>query len=309
MRIPSLIATASLLLVGLLQSQTASAVRFGKACRGNTTNCLDKNWGDADPRTLPDSTADQWVLVRVTVPTGQTLDVTGFIFRLEATGVDVRIETGLFRVDQGTTRPNFSSRVAGTEVYLTSRVSLFAPTWFQQQRFTANQIFYVGFRTLGQVTPFVSANPNAAAAQWYTATPGGALTQRSNWPWMYRILCDGASPDISAITLPRIGTTFRVALDDAPTAAVLVLGASRSSYQGAPLPFDLSGFNHQQCDLNVSPDYVYPGARTGAATWEWSLALANDPRLIGVRLYLQWACLVNASRLRTSQGIDATVGT
>lgn len=300
-------AAATLLFTSWAPAQTASAVRYGKACVGNTDNCLDKNWGSANSRALPSPTADRWVLVRVTVPTGQTLDVTGFIFRLEATVPNLRIETGVFRADQSTTRPIFSSRVAGTEVYLTSRVSLFAPTWFPRQRFTANEIFYIGFRTEGQVTPFMP--DSGVAAQWYTATTGGSLTQQSNWPWMYRILCNGASPDITAVSLPRIGTMFNVSLDDAPTAAVMMMGTSRDNFGPIPLPYDLSGYNHQQCDLSVSLNYQFAGTRTSASTWLWSQPIPNDTGMLGVKLYLQWACLVNASRLRTSQALDVTIGT
>lgn len=97
------------------------------------------------------------------------------------------------------------------------------------------------------------------------------------------------TPTIEAITLPQLGGNFQVAFGNLPASTGFLLiaeGFSSVSWNGNPLPYDLSPFGITGCSLEVAADTLFGiGAAAGGATL--SLAIPNDPSLMSFTYYMQ----------------------
>ncbi|MBX3465112.1 MAG: sulfatase-like hydrolase/transferase, partial [Planctomycetes bacterium] len=97
----------------------------------------------------------------------------------------------------------------------------------------------------------------------------------------------GNVPFFRTQTQPRLGTPFHTAVEAAPagaTAALTVLGTSRSSSGGVPLPLDLGLFGMQGCQLAVSTDLTLLHGVDGVSPPLW---LPNQPSLYQTEFYAQ----------------------
>jgi hypothetical protein len=116
----------------------------------------------------------------------------------------------------------------------------------------------------------------------------------------------------SSTGLPQLGASFQLGVQGglANAPALLLLGASRTSWQTLPLPFDLGALGASGCDLNVSIDASVSTATNGAGSASQGFAIPLDPTLIGGVLYAQWALVApgqNALGLLWSAGVDVRI--
>lgn len=94
----------------------------------------------------------------------------------------------------------------------------------------------------------------------------------------------------------------------------VMLGASRTSYAGLPLPLSLHWIGLPGCDLNVAPTIVAPANNVGGGLVESFLHVPRNPSLAGARLYGQFLNLQDprinpALPVTTSAGVEFTLGT
>ncbi|MFO1052464.1 MAG: serine hydrolase [Planctomycetota bacterium] len=95
------------------------------------------------------------------------------------------------------------------------------------------------------------------------------------------------------------------------TPVVAMLGFSNSAWLGSRLPRALDAFGAPGCDLLVSPDLTFAGASGILGTASFAIPVPDDPSLIGLHLYSQFA--VGAGRTNTlglvfSNGVDTRLG-
>ena len=93
-----------------------------------------------------------------------------------------------------------------------------------------------------------------------------------------------------------IGTPFFALLRDdvglriSISNPILILGLSRTTTLGMPLPIDLGAFGAPGFDLLVSIDALSPPtAPTGSHHAEVAFGIPYEPTLIGAVIYAQWA--------------------
>lgn len=101
--------------------------------------------------------------------------------------------------------------------------------------------------------------------------------------------CPGAAgiPRLQTWGVPTLGETLLFRTDQGSPGlafAVTLLGTSRTSYGGVPLPLDLGGFGMNGCALHTSPDSIL---QVGLLGNPGRLAIAANPGLTGAAFYLQ----------------------
>jgi len=90
-----------------------------------------------------------------------------------------------------------------------------------------------------------------------------------------------------ATNRPILGQTLAVGLDHLPqSAAILLVGLSRTSSPFGQLPFDLTAFGAPGCSLRVRPDAAAPVIGTANAG-TFTLPIPNQVGLLGQLLYTQ----------------------
>jgi len=280
--------------------QAAAFSRYGKACRYGTDTCLTKNT-EFSTNTLPPP-ADRWIYVRLTVPAGQTLNVSGFEFLLRSvSGQSVRVPTALHAAD-ASNAPG-AKLADGTEVFVDT-TQRWCPTWFAPRSFGPNTVLYLAYRNpLSIVSLGATAAAGGADSQWYA---GGV--RQPNEKWKYRVLCNGSTPNMSALpagSVPRIGQPFTLHCDNVPQGgyALLWFGAPSSLL----VPFDFTQAGAPQCDLNAYPSILYavPG-QNRAANFTFIV-----PPLPGAEIRAQWAVAPhtsNAAGTSLSEGARLVFG-
>jgi len=88
---------------------------------------------------------------------------------------------------------------------------------------------------------------------------------------------------------PVLGTTAEIRIvTPATQLAFVAVGSNNATFQGQPLPIDLSAAGMTGCTLWTSADLAQPGMAPGpAGTAVLSVAVPNDPAWLGLTLYLQ----------------------
>jgi hypothetical protein len=122
-------------------------------------------------------------------------------------------------------------------------------------------------------------------------------------------------PVFAAVTAaPVVGESFRTQVTNMPThplaGAVGVLGASRTSWNGIPLPVDLGIVGMTGCTLLAAPDLFLPLPRAGS-TADWTLPIPLDHALAGAGFFQQVILGdpgINVLGLAATSGGDAVVG-
>jgi Galactose oxidase, central domain len=116
--------------------------------------------------------------------------------------------------------------------------------------------------------------------------------------------CPGSAgvPDLSALSLPAVGTTFSLQLANlaaTPGLAYFAFGLSNTTWIGMPLPRSLASFGMPGCTGYVSVDGgALVGTTAGGALW--SLAIPSSPALSGTRFFTQAISIEGAGGLAVS---------
>jgi hypothetical protein len=109
---------------------------------------------------------------------------------------------------------------------------------------------------------------------------------------------NGTIPRIGAGPLPPVSNRVSIHVSRVPAGAPagLVLGTSSTSWNGLPLPLDLTFLGMPGCLLRVAPDHVHcattqgiPGR--GHATFE--AVVPNESAVRGTTLFAQWLVLTD----------------
>ena len=120
----------------------------------------------------------------------------------------------------------------------------------------------------------------------------------------------GFVPVINSNNVPALNSTnYAIQVHDAlaPTAALLALGASNTTWNGIPLPFALGG----GCSLHTGLTALFAqptsGSGPGMGTATQPLPIPNDPGLRGAQLFVQWlvidAAAANPYQLAPTAGL------
>ena len=113
-------------------------------------------------------------------------------------------------------------------------------------------------------------------------------------------------PQLTASGPPWLGDTMTLQMAPLPPAAFayVLLGFSRTSWNGVPLPASLASFGFAACSLLQSADDTLL-----APAGSLAITVPNSPALIGLGFYLQGASVeFPPLRLGLSQGLDCVVG-
>ncbi len=137
-----------------------------------------------------------------------------------------------------------------------------------------------------------------------THIAGGRFTRYGN-------PCQGVT--IGNVGVPVIGSSFAVTLQGASPGrpALLLLGASRTTWNGLPLPFPLAVVGAPGCELLAAGDVTIVVATGGAGEAQVTLTVPPVQDLVGAELFGQWAVRAagsNALGLLFSDGAAMTIG-
>lgn len=123
-------------------------------------------------------------------------------------------------------------------------------------------------------------------------------------------------PTVAAVSgsRPALGTTFQVRFTNLPnTPAALVfaaLGGSDQTWNGTPLPLDLTPIGYTSCMLRIEPATIEL-LSNNAGIANWGIAVPNTPSLDGAVFFLQGLVLTpgfNPGGGVTSSSLRATAG-
>jgi len=228
----------------------------------------------------------------------ETVDAALYLADAQGEPEDVPVATGTMTVD---VLPGFYD------------VTLSAPVVVQ-----AGDVFFVGSQTGTILTStLTSGDPGVAFWRRPPQFPDWQQSGIVDHP-SFEVLCSGAGlpgavPALTANGVPTIGTSFDVVLRDAvPNApALFVFGNSDSSWQSLSLPLSLAPFGAAGCELLVAADLTEPTTTDASGVATVPVAVPNDPALIDVAFYEQFAVLdlaANAFGFAFSNGGVGVVG-
>ena len=218
-----------------------------------------------------------------------------------------------FAYDEGRRRHILTAGRTGS-TSLTDTVENDGTTWIQRAA------------TGGLATSWGAAayDPVRAITVAFGGTPTGSRGVATNDTWVYGAVrpgtvtpfgsgCAGTAgtPAVRG-TPPYIASTFRLEMTNigASGRGVFHIGASRTMWNGNPLPFDLGGLGAPGCRLLVGVDVLLGGTRSGSL-WTLAVTLPNDPSLIGQSVFAQgWGTDPggNTAQLVFGNGVDIRVG-
>ncbi len=100
--------------------------------------------------------------------------------------------------------------------------------------------------------------------------------------------CHGLT--IDHVGVPRVGNAFDLTLAGARgmRIAFLQLGASRTTWNGLPLPLALDALGAPGCQVLASGELLLPVVTDAAGTASLHLNVPADPDLAGAQLFAQW---------------------
>lgn len=186
-----------------------------------------------------------------------------------------------------------------------------APAQAGNQRFRR---WYLGgvAQAIGQTTLSVSPGSSALTIEAeYCSFQAGAIVA-------YGTGCVGSNsqvPSLSSTSSPEIGrnVTFNLANHAGATPAVLTLGFSRTSWNGAPLPLNLGFIGaNPACNVLAEPLVSIAVAVNLSGTGSLTFPLVNDPNTIGGHLYAQVTAVDVFVPFRVplvlSNGLDVLLG-
>ena len=152
-------------------------------------------------------------------------------------------------------------------------------------------------------------------APWADAPAGiisGSVAAIAGGPvWPFGWSCGGAQAGWQGA--PQIGSSGFVATASGVPALsplALVIGASRASWFGLPLPLDLGSVGAPGCALLVALDATANTTGMAGGTAQIPLSIPDDMSLGGVTLHLQWVVVdppANPLGMTVSDALAVTV--
>ena len=289
-------------------STIATFATFGAGCDGSTQvpepPCAQFNPAGG---TLTNNLSAEEYAYRVS-NTG-TVQVDYFDVFTQSTGGSVNVEARIYAT--GGSLPPLTTPLATTTMTITGAAGFHRATF--SPPVTVNGPFYVAFDNSAQ---------NVYVSELTTGSSGIAYSRLGAGTWTLRLVrcsfvveCATTPqflvPTLGNTGLPELGTSYALTLSDglASSIAVLASGFSNTAHAGVPLPAPLPGA--PGCDLLVSPEALDAVLTDAAGAATASIAVPNDPTLVGLAVFHQWAVLdppANALGIVVSDGGHATVG-
>lgn len=268
-----------------------AAQSFGTACLGSAksagANCAILNSsGAAGSVTMRNNVGYAFEVTAAT-----NLTVTGFDLQAVTTsGGNQTLGTALYL-------PNASgvpSTVAATGTISFGPSASFATTVFNQPvAISQGSKFFIFVQMSSPALRVYSANSGNDVP--YFRLTNGAWGSRvtGRFDWQARVNCQGGNiaPDLSVEGIPTIGlsTALRLTQARANASALLIVGASDSTWAGTNLPLGLGALGAQGCSLYVSLDAFLPLNTNAGGQAELTVPIPNTASLIGKGGFVQVA--------------------
>jgi hypothetical protein len=222
--------------------------------------------------------------------------------------------------DAGVLIPSLDTRTTPTGDAITHSNGFFTAWQFQYQapsapglvHWTAAGQSVNGYGTIGDSWGFYGPD---------TSVPGVPFRLFVNGPHVrpFGEPCagtDGHEPILGTRAPMTTGQRFVLEVHNAPPGALvhLAAGASSSSFQGVPLPYDLAGIGAPGCAILIDHLLVQSGVAVGAgsgggsALFDWPVP--NVPALRGTLVYFQAYVVdpaANAAGITVTQALEATL--
>jgi hypothetical protein len=115
--------------------------------------------------------------------------------------------------------------------------------------------------------------------------------------------------DLDAGSVPRVNSTFAFKITNLPSQPgfyYVVIGFSKTSWLGLPLPYDLTNVGLWGCTAYISVDIVIPTSHMGTMS-TFVISVPNDPSLGGQTFFAQGVTMdfgINPFGGATSNGLE-----
>ena len=281
---------------------------FGNGCPGSVQEpivCPELNGnGGTQTSSLRDN---EYAYV---VPNTGALTVNGFDFYTRSTGATVTVPAQIFAGSVPGANP-----VASTTITVGPAAAFYTATF--NPPVNVNGPFCIAVDGSAQTVYVNSMTAGSPGVGYYRDLINGPV----NWTLSglvvnpaWRIHCSGngvnLSPAIASIGLPRLGSSYDVAVSDAlaGTFAVLASGLSNTTWNGGALPAPLPAA--PGCTLFVAPMVLSVVVTSAGGTGSVSFAVPNSAGLIGAEAFHQWGVLdaVNPLGIVMSNAGRAAIG-
>jgi hypothetical protein len=311
----AVLSSAAILVLGsALAAQAAAFQTFGRGCRGTAyTWCAGNN---VNATQMPPFVLIAYPQYAVEVEAGGPVVIQSFEFLTRNASGQVTVPAFIFLPDATTGVPQLTPLATGSIVVGTT-VGWYTATFAQPVVVTGGR-FFLSWQQNATSKAFMDpfANGGVQSRSWSRPNNAGAWSGPANNLWAFRVNCigiKGMPPRLSNTGLPKIGTSYAVALSGALATApsLLITGLSNQTWGPFPLPLDLGAAGAGGCSLLVSYDFVLGAAADNSGNASLSIALPNDSRLVGLKLHHQWATVdapANRLGLAFSNGGTATLG-
>ncbi|MHC4899998.1 MAG: hypothetical protein ACYTGW_23145, partial [Planctomycetota bacterium] len=272
-----------------------SFIAFGKGCPGHGIAkrvCQSIN----ETASFRSSSSYAGVTYAVEVVASQNLEIEGYEMQNRAgSSTAVNLQTMLYDADTAG-RPN-AVLATGTMAVGTS-VAWYKTTFNKKVQVKQGQKYFLAFVNASPTgTRLGTVNGGSAVPYWRNNGSGGSWIKLTGRAWCYRTICTATAgttvPVMSSTDTPTLGQKFNITLNAAfpNTTAILMVGASNTTWSGGNLPFNLAVIGGGTCVLYVSLDALlsYPTSATGSATA--SLTAPTNKTLLGAKVYVQYAVI------------------
>lgn len=287
---------------------------FGNGCAGNGGFCFGHNPQGA---TYTGTSLPNEYAYPATSPTAMT--VVGFNLYVQSNlAGPATVVAALYREDPANPgTPSTTPAAVGT---LTAGTAVaFYPVMLDQPvAMSQNENFWIAAESINVKTSATSGAAAPGPIYWRRPPQGGTTWSTTGLVAnpAYQIVCTtgsgtGAIPFLFSTTTPQIGQTFTVHLANAtPNApAFLFYGVSDTTWNGQPLPFDLTSLGFPGCMVFISLDVGLTATTTASGNANSPFPIPNVPSLIGSSFFNQWFVLdVSANTVNGSNAAKGTIG-
>ncbi|MFT4514212.1 MAG: arylsulfatase B [Planctomycetota bacterium] len=167
-----------------------------------------------------------------------------------------------------------------------------------------------------QLTNLINQPLSAIATEAYRNLWRELATLRAYaWHTTFGDGCSGGgiSPTLGALSSPTPGANFTLqttGLSGSELATVGAVGFTDQTWNGVPLPVDLTAAGFTGCSLHIDPILTFVAVPTGTSS-SWTVALPNNAALIGQQLFAQAFPLLigaNPAGMLATNAVEGVVG-